>query len=235
MASSEVFGGTVWFTSDTHFSHKNILKYSPERCAAGSFAAGDIEAHDKWLIGEWNRKVSRKDIVYVVGDFSFMKPDDVRELLGKLNGQKILIVGNHDKISPGMKNTGFNEVVQIKEKKFNKRNFPFIEEVNFRVVMCHYPMITWQGKHHGVVNVHGHCHGSIDDSNEKSTDLRVDVGIDGALAGHTLISLQMLYEYFKKKTNGMPFDEYARLQIRLKNLNFLEKILYIIHKIIKCI
>ena len=70
-------------------------------------------------------------------------------------------------------------------------------------------MVTWNRKHYGSVNVHGHCHGNIDDFNEASDDLRVDVGIDGKLANYDLIDLETLYRYFKGKANGKLFSEYV--------------------------
>ena len=41
--------------------------------------------------------------------------------------------------------------------------------------------------------VHGHCHGNIDNFNESSRDLRIDVGLDGKLANYNLVSLEQLY------------------------------------------
>ena len=63
----------VWFTADTHISHKAIIKHCPERAKAGAFDVDDVEMHDKWLMDIWNKTVSKKDIVYIVGDFSFAK------------------------------------------------------------------------------------------------------------------------------------------------------------------
>ena len=47
----------IWFTSDTHISHKAILKHCPERAKVGGFEIGDVEAHDKWIIDIWNKTV----------------------------------------------------------------------------------------------------------------------------------------------------------------------------------
>ena len=49
------------------------------------------------------------------------------------------------------------------------------------MVMCHYPMVTWNQKPRGSIMLHGHSHGKLDDYNAQSPDLRFDVGIDGTL------------------------------------------------------
>jgi calcineurin-like phosphoesterase family protein len=129
-------------------------------------------------------------------------------LLGKLNGDKHLILGNHDKSSDHLFNY-FKSISQIKEVKFRKDNFPFLKE-DFDVIMCHYHMINWNRKHYGSVEVCGHSHGRLDDYNLESPDLRVDVGIDGKLANYEFISLEKLYKFFKEKAEGKLFADYAR-------------------------
>ena len=217
---SEIFGVKVWFTSDSHISHRNILKHCPKRAEIGGFDVDDVEAHDKWLIDIWNKTIGKRDIVYILGDFSFASPEVIKkQILPKLNGQKYLILGNHDKSSEHLQGY-FTQITQMKEVVFKKKNFPFIEEDSFRVFMCHYPMVTWPGKHYGVVNAHGHCHSHLDDFNEQSSDLRVDVGFDGKLADFEPISLEKLYQYFKDKTGGKTFEEYVTLQKELGTTQF---------------
>jgi calcineurin-like phosphoesterase family protein len=213
---SPICGVKIWLISDTHISHKNVLKHCPKRAEIGGFDINDVEAHDNWIIDVWNKTIGKKDIVYILGDFSFANPDIIKkQILPKLNGQKYLILGNHDKSSQHL-NGYFTQITQMKEVVFKKKNFPFIEEENFRVFMSHYAMLTWPGKHHGVVNAHGHSHGHMDTFNEESSDLRVDIGFDGKLANFKPISLEQLYQHFKKKTNGLTFNEYMQKQIESK-------------------
>lgn len=197
----------VWFTSDLHFHHKNILLHCPGRAEEGGFENGDVEAHDKWLLEKWNSTIGKKDTVYIIGDFAFGSPEHVRKLLGKLHGNKFLILGNHDKSSDSLDNY-FKQITQMKMVNFKKSTYDFLDE-DFQVFMCHYAMVVWPSKHYGCVEACGHSHGRLDDFNEESTDLRVDVGIDGKLANYGFVSLQQLYEYFKKKTNGEKFLKYA--------------------------
>lgn len=124
-----------------------------------------------------------------------------------MNGQKFLILGNHDKSSDHLDGY-FKQITQMKSVTFKKNNYGFLDE-DFMVYMCHYPMITWPSKHYGCVEACGHCHGRLDDYNEESTDLRVDVGIDGKLANFGFVTLEKLYSYFKEKTKGEKFLHYA--------------------------
>lgn len=197
----------VWFTADTHFRHKNVLKYCSGRAEAGGYAADDIGAHDNWLIDKWNSTIGKQDTVYIIGDVSFANQEDSRKIIERLNGRKHLIVGNHDASAQKLNNY-FKLITQMEMKVFKASTYNFLEE-DFNVFMCHYPMVTWPSKHYGCVDVHGHCHGNLDDYNDTSTDLRVDVGLDGRLAEYGFVSLEKLYAFFKKKTEGLPLSEYA--------------------------
>lgn len=202
----------IWFTSDLHFGHKNILRHCDKRIEA--FGLNDtidetekVKKHDEFLITLWNDNVGRNDIIYILGDFSFRNTEETKKLLSRLKGKKFLILGNHDKNSEKL-SEHFVQITQMKEIIFKKDNFDFLNE-DFGVFCCHYPMITWSRKHYGVVNLHGHCHGRMDDYNNNSLDLRVDVGIDGELAKYGFVSLERLYAFFKEKANGELFSDYV--------------------------
>ena len=80
------------------------------------------------------------------------------------------------------------------------------------IVLCHYPLLDWSGKRQGSIMLHGHCHGTMDEFNANSIDLRFDVGIDGALAIRAggFIDIKMLYEAIMEKTNGLTPQQYAK-------------------------
>ena len=90
----------IYLSSDLHFGHRNILKYCPKRiekikeyCDKKGLILTDdniIEMMDKWLIDLWNSQVTKKDTVYILGDFSFHNAEDNKKLLAKLNGNKFL-------------------------------------------------------------------------------------------------------------------------------------------------
>lgn len=202
----------IFFISDLHFSHRNIFKHCPKRlkiCNAKD--ENDIDAWDEWLTQKWNLTISKKDIVYILGDFSFGTRDKVKNLLSKLNGRKFLILGNHDKSSEGLTQY-FEQITQQKMVTFKKSSHSFLDE-DFTVFMCHYALLTWPQKHYGVVQCMGHSHGNLDKFNNESSDLRVDVGIDGELSDYNFITLEKLYRFIKKKTKEMPIIEYVKQNI----------------------
>ena len=77
----------IWFTSDFHFGHENIIKYCNRPFSS-------VEEMDEALIRRWNDTVGVDDEVFFLGDFS-MSPK-VIDLVGLLNGDVHLIAGNHD-------------------------------------------------------------------------------------------------------------------------------------------
>lgn len=86
-----------YFTADLHLAHKNII----DLCNRPFKNCGDM---DKTLINNWNSVVkSHRDIVYLLGDFSLRGKNYeqwIINTLRKLKGRKILILGNHDRLSP---------------------------------------------------------------------------------------------------------------------------------------
>jgi len=103
----------VYFTSDTHFNHANIIKYCnrPFYYEEDFVGEGELanrpwknpvikyrreEWMNKTLINNWNSIVSPDDIVYHLGDFGFLNSEEYAEYLNKLNGHVVLFKGNHD-------------------------------------------------------------------------------------------------------------------------------------------
>ena len=79
----------IFITSDTHFSHKNIIKYCNRPFSS-------VEEMNSVLTDNWNSIVSKDDLVIHLGDFSFGRTiESIKNHLDKLNGNKILILGNH--------------------------------------------------------------------------------------------------------------------------------------------
>lgn len=87
----------IFFISDTHFGHKNIIKHC-------SRPYETVEEMDEGLIEKWNRKVGKIDTVYIIGDFVWNK-SKVPYYAERLKGKKILIAGNHDETWTRKKDT----------------------------------------------------------------------------------------------------------------------------------
>lgn len=82
----------IYFCSDLHFNHENILKYEPETRPFET-----VEEMNEILIKNWNSVVTSEDTVYVLGDFFMGKIDKIPEILNRLNRKEIILIpGNHD-------------------------------------------------------------------------------------------------------------------------------------------
>lgn len=82
---------TTWYTSDWHFSHRNILHFGSGR------PFDTIEEHDAELVRRHNVVVAPSDTVVVLGDVAMGCIEESLALCAQMNGHKILICGNHDR------------------------------------------------------------------------------------------------------------------------------------------
>lgn len=149
----------IFFTSDTHFYHKNILKFA----AKSRQNIKDVKEMNEKLIRNWNSQVGPDDTVYILGDVSFAKSQLTEKILKRLNGRLNLIKGNHD--------TWLNHATA---KYFEDiRDYRRISIDNIDVVMFHYPIAEWDKVHRGSFHLYGHVHGNL-----TLPGRAMDVGID---------------------------------------------------------
>lgn len=156
----------IFFISDTHFCHTNILKYENR-------PFNSVEEMNTSLVNKWNNKVSKTDEVYILGDFSFGNEEETLSILNKLNGQKYLILGNHDHV--------------VKKSKSVRDKFAWVKDYymlklkthNLKIVMMHYPLAVWDCKHHGAIHLYGHIHSNIGNHSLEKEELNsFNVGVD---------------------------------------------------------
>lgn len=150
-----------WFTSDLHFFHKNILKFTNRPVSSVE------EMHDT-IINNWNAVVQPTDIVYHLGDLNFSKPHSVIPLLERLNGEIQLLQGNHD--SDNAQAT-YRKLPNVTRAQCS----PYLElkEQGQKIILCHYPIAAWRNNHHGSWHLFGHCHGSYHPEG-KTMDASID-------------------------------------------------------------
>jgi len=85
--------GNVFITSDSHFGHANMLRFKREDgTPVRDFAS--VEEMDETMVANWNAIVRPGDRVYHLGDIAMAKSQIAT--LGRCNGKKHLIKGNHD-------------------------------------------------------------------------------------------------------------------------------------------
>jgi len=129
-----------FYISDTHFGHENIIKHANRPFES-------VLEMDEAMVQNWNSVVKSGDLVYHVGDFCWNKPKQYRE---RLNGNIILILGNHDKrLTTGEKTKFFEQVYDYKKIKDNGHS----------IVLFHYPIWSWDGLYRGTHHFYGHVHG----------------------------------------------------------------------------
>lgn len=132
----------LFFTSDTHFWHSNIIKYCNRPFM-------DIEEMNEEIIKRWNDKIEKDDLVFHLGDFAFCGPSQYKTLLERLNGKIILILGNHDwrNIKEGYMSK-FNGIYQQLRIKVDDQ----------RIYLNHFPFLCYEGSWRGVWQLFGHVH-----------------------------------------------------------------------------
>ena len=81
----------TWFTSDTHFGHTRII----ELC---NRPFESVDAMNEAIIDNWNAVVKPEDHVFHLGDVAMGTIADSLPLVSRLNGHKVLVIGNHDRI-----------------------------------------------------------------------------------------------------------------------------------------
>jgi calcineurin-like phosphoesterase family protein len=159
----------LFFTSDPHYGHENILKYCHRPFSS-------IEEHDEELIRLWNETVPEDGIVFILGDIGFCSETYLKTILNRLHGKIYWIIGNHDwrRITPGIMNRfeciTQQMVITVDNKLVYLNHFPFL---------C-YP----DSDRHPVYQFFGHVHsGPLSGSSDISKLVHLnkrqyDVGVD---------------------------------------------------------
>lgn len=93
----------IYFTADWHIGHANVLGFDNR-------PFNDINHMSEGLIKRFNACVRERDVCYFLGDMGF-GGDKLQSVMDRLNGTKILILGNHDKKRQAMMNSGFDAVM----------------------------------------------------------------------------------------------------------------------------
>lgn len=165
----------IWFTSDTHYNHKNIVRGCSEW---KTFEEGSshqntrdfdtLEDHNNTLIRTINRYVKYGDTLYHLGDVSFGGFNSLGAFINQLECRDIrLIFGNHDhhieKNREGCQNL-FTSCKYYDEITMNGR----------KVVLLHYGLRVWNKSHHGAYHLYGHSPDTLPGQG-KSMDVGVDV------------------------------------------------------------
>lgn len=121
----------IWFTSDPHFGHQNIIKFCNRPWKT-------VEEMNEGLIANWNSVVKDDDIVFDLGDFAFAPNSKWKEILGRLRGHHYLILGNHDDSRwPG------DKIMEL----FESVHYQMLLKIDdkYKVILNHYPFLCYAG------------------------------------------------------------------------------------------
>ena len=159
----------IWFTSDTHFCHANILRFSGR-------PFGSVEEMNEELIRRWNETVPEDGIVFHLGDFCLGGSKDWNDIMHRLHGKIYLILGNHD-----MKNIkhGFMSRFELVTQQMT------IRVGGQGIILNHNPFLAYGGSYRDVWQLFGHVHsGPLSNTGldlprlKMLFPLQYDVGVD---------------------------------------------------------
>lgn len=188
-------GEHIFFTSDTHWFHKNIIEFCKRPYSS-------VEEMNEELIKNWNSVVGEDDIVFHLGDFCFGGTQKWEEVLKQLNGKIYLILGNHDEknltstIESYFENIAYKMHIYIEDKSIYLNHCP---ERCFAG--------AWRGEN-ATWQIYGHVHSS--ERCKEGLDVRrltdmfptqYDVGVDNN--NFTPISFNKLKEIIEKQQESL--------------------------------
>ena len=143
------------YIADQHFYHDRLCHMMDRRPFSG------FEEMNAYMIEQWNRKVTSKDEVYILGDVSISRGEATNKVLEQLQGKKYLVTGNHDRY--------------LEDKSFVNRflwvkPYAEIRDTGRMVVLSHYPVFCYKGQYRRGKNgdpitymLYGHVHNTHDE------------------------------------------------------------------------
>lgn len=169
----------VAFTSDLHAFHDNVIRHDGRPFSS-------VDEMNNELIKRWNEVVGKNTEVYFLGDM-FMKArsESMKWFVEQLNGKIYFVMGNHDKYKDIKKLDRFEDIYEYGTEIYVKDESIVSGKGNGgyqNIILCHYPILSWNKSHHGSFMLHGHCHQSL----VKNPDMEwyykrkvLDVGCNG--------------------------------------------------------
>jgi len=199
-----------FFTSDLHFSHRNVINYCKRPYK-------DVTEMNNAIVQEWNRVVGPDDIVYILGDVS-LNPKVVEEWVPKLNGVLYLIHGNHDATYPIAHGKPNRKASKMKERYHTAGFKAVLDQTTVelkngrKVLLSHLPysstknyddrFMDMRPKDNGLFLLHGHLHAKY----LKNKNM-IDVGWDQK---HSLFSEEEIINLIDNKKQFIYSTLYPR-------------------------
>lgn len=156
----------IWFTSDTHFGHVNVIEYCGRPFT-------QVDEMNRVMIERWNARVRPEDTVYHLGDFAFGPYESIAKFLGLLKGYIHLVRGNHDRSLQRMGQAGFYDV----------HSSTTIIHKGLRLLLSHKPVVDVPA------DVDYHLHGHVHEKWARRGN-KINVGVD--VRGFAPVTLEEL-------------------------------------------
>lgn len=172
----------IFFMSDPHYNHTNIIKFSPE--TRGQF--DNAQEMNEEMIKRHNDKVGKNDITYCVGDLAFGSDFS---FLDRLNGKIFLTRGNHDDKIIKLHRDRFEDVQYMYDMKIGKKTY----------ILCHYRLMTWRNRKFGTRHLFGHTHNAI-----PSIKNAIDMGYDNPQWNLAPASIEEIEAYNETLPDALP-------------------------------
>ena len=138
----------IFYTSDLHFGHGNIIAFDNRPFHS-------TEEMERVIVARWNERVAPGDRVYILGDFCWNTGAEWDRILKKLNGEKHLILGNHD---------GRRMTASTKKLFAGIYDYKEIDDNGRTVIMSHYPMPFYRADYNkNTYHLYGHVHVTIEE------------------------------------------------------------------------
>ena len=147
-----------YYTADPHFGHDRIIEF----CRRPFRSAAEMDA---LILANYQSAVSPDDDLWIIGDLAVCHSQDaphLESMLASIPCRKHLIAGNHDK-----------NWIRTLSSWESVHEFLEMRDEGQRVVLCHYPLITFPGARRGGINLFGHVH-----QNWQGSRNSVNVGVD---------------------------------------------------------
>ena len=177
-------GQSLFFTSDTHYSHTNICRATTRWNDAENLTRDfkSLEHMNSELVNNINEVVGENDVLIHLGDWSFGGFENIAEFRNRILCKNIhLVLGNHDHhIERNKENiqelfASVNHYINLDVRR--PSNLRKGEMDKFKFVLMHFPIASWDGMNDGVMHLHGHVH--LPPNLRIANGRAMDVGVDG--------------------------------------------------------
>jgi calcineurin-like phosphoesterase family protein len=205
-------GQNLYFTSDTHYSHKNICRGVTNWEDADDLTR-DFKTLDHMndiIVNSINSKLGEDDILIHLGDWSFGGFEKIEEFRSRIVCKNIhLILGNHDHHIERNKNDIRSLFVDVEQYKVLRVIDDNSDDLEYDFVLSHYPICSWHDMNKGRFHLFGHVH--LRGNKKLMPGRAMDVGMDGNnLKPYELKEVISLLETRPIKASVLPSDHHEK-------------------------